>query len=176
MVSMNTNDDEQVRFTVQMPRKLREDAKRNSDRGELSEQTRELFRQRAYGVCGSAQQSELAQVKAELRDVRATIDELRHERSQIDAKIEAEEQRATRLEERVSNLEEQRSEIEQSVQMLENMLHAGERMWPTRIKNAADVDEGTAQEILSELQAQNPELPDAAFHEPGIHDPTDWRE
>jgi septal ring factor EnvC (AmiA/AmiB activator) len=173
---MTGEQDEQVRFTVQMPKKLREDAKRNSDRGELSEDTRELFRQRAYGVSGSAQQSELAQVKAELRDVRATIDDLRHQRSQIDAKINAEEQRATRLEERVTNLEDQRSEIEQSVQMLENMLHAGERMWPTRIKNAADVDEGTAQEILSELKSQNPELPDAAFHEPGIHDPTDWRE
>lgn len=169
-------DDDSVRFTVQMTKKLREDAKRNTDRGELSEAIRDIFRQRAYGIAGSAQPSELEQTKAELRDVRQHIDELRHERGQIEAEIEAEERRATRLEERVGTLEEERTAFEKHVEMLENLLLNGERLWPTRIRNAADVDDGTAHEILTELQGRNPEIPARAFEEPGIHESPDWQE
>lgn len=172
----NMDTDEQVRYTVQMPKRLREDAKRNVERGELAEEVRDIFRQRAYGVGASEQPSELEKAKAELRDVRSTIDDLRHKRSQLDAQIEAKETRASRLEERISALEEQKSELEATIDTLENMLKNGERMWPTRIKNAADVDPGTAEEIYHELQERNPDLPDPAFEEPQIDTPSDWTE
>jgi predicted nucleic acid-binding Zn-ribbon protein len=169
-------DDDYVRYTVQMPRELREDAKRNTERGELAEEVRDVFRQRAYGIGGTDSPSELDKVKAELRDVRQTIDDLRHRRRQLDAEIEAKETRATRLEERIEALEEERSELETTVDMLENLLLDGDRMWPTRIKNAADVDPSTAEEIYHELRDRNPDLPDAAFEEPALSDPADWTE
>lgn len=167
---------EDVRFNVQMPKQLREDAKENTQRGELSEEVRELFRRKAYGMGAGERPSKTEQLKAELREVRTRIDDKRHERDKIDAEIQSLETRAARLEERLSELKEERSEMEQSLDVLENMLQNGERMWPVRIKNAVDVDHDTAKELYQQLRAENAELPDAAFEEPGVHTPTDWRD
>jgi len=175
-MSERNDDVEMVRFNVQMPKKLRDDAKRNSDRGDLSEDVRSVFRQRAYGVDDTGEPSEIERTKAELREVRRNIDDLRLQRSQIEAEIKSDEARAARLEERLSELKEERGELEQSLTVLENMLHEGDRMWPVRIKNAVDVDQDTAQELYQQLKERNSELPDEAFEEPSIHSPTDWRE
>ncbi|QAS68888.1 hypothetical protein HFTV1-gp55 [Haloferax tailed virus 1] len=169
-------DKEDVRFNVIMPQTLRDDAKKNAERGELSEEVRDLFRRKAYGIGSSEQPSEIDETKAELREVRAQIDDLRHKRSQIDAKIQTKETRAARLEERISELQDQRDEVQQSLDVLENMLQNGERMWPKRIENAADVDEGTSHELYQELQTRNSELPKAAFEQPTVKTPADWRE
>lgn len=170
------SDDDYVRFNVRMPEKLRDDAKRNTERGELAEETRSVFRRKAYGVGGTEKLSELEQVKAELREVRNNIDDLRHKRNQIDAEIQTEETRAARLEERVDKLEEQRDDLHSSLETLENMLQSGDRMWPTRIKNAADVDMDTAEELYHELRGRNDDLPEAAFEEPSLQEPADWRD
>jgi chromosome segregation ATPase len=167
--------DDDVRFNVKMPRQLREDAKRNTDRGELSEAVREVFQQKAYGVDATGQPTELEQTKAKLRDVRKRIDDKRHERERIGTEIEALETRATRLEERVDALQDERSELDGALNVLENMLHDGDRMWPVRIKNAVDVDHGTAEELYHELQDNNADLPECAFEEPTVEEPTDWR-
>jgi len=159
-----------------MPEDLREDAKRNAERGELSEEVRDMFRRKAYGIGDSEKPSELEQAEAELEEVRNSIDELRLKRSQIDAKIQSKENRETRLEERIDRLKQEREEVNQTLTVLENMLQNGERMWPTRIKNAVDVDQDTAQELYTILQDENPELPQEAFEEPPIHAPADWRE
>lgn len=168
--------DDEVRFNVKMPRTLRDDAKENAMRGELSEEVRNLFRQKAYGVGKSDSPSELEQTEAELREVRNQIDGLRHDRNKINAEIDSKETRAVRLEERISELKSDESEMEHALGVLENMLRNGERMWPVRIKNAVDVDPGTAQQLYTELQARNSELPEAAFKEPNIHAPNDWRD
>jgi len=170
------SESEKVRYNVAMPKSLREDAKANAERGELAEEVRDLFRRTAYGTAEKEAVTETERVKAELREVRRQVDEYRAKRDRIDAKISTKEARATRLEERLSELEQERSEMEASLDVLENMLQNGERMWPTRIKNAVDVDADTAHKLFAELKAQNNELPDAAFTEPGVHDPTDWRD
>jgi len=171
-----TDKDEKVRFTVQMPEDLREDAKRNSERGELSDNIRDLFRRKAYGIGDSESPSELEQAEAELQEVRNSIDDLRLKRSKIDAKIQSKENRETRLEERIDRLKAEQEEVNQSLDVLENMLQNGERMWPVRIKNAVDVDIDTAQELYLKLQDENPELPQEAFEEAGIYEENDWRE
>lgn len=171
-----TDDKETVRFNVQMPEDLREDAKRNAERGELSEEVRNLFRRKAYGIGDTAKPSELEQAEAELEEVRNSIDNLRLKRSKIDAKIQSKENRETRLEERIDRLKAEQEEVNQSLDVLENMLQNGERMWPVRIKNAVDVDIDTAQELYLKLQDENPELPAEAFEEPAIHAPNDWTE
>lgn len=171
-----TDTDKTVRYNVQMPETLREDAKANSERGELASEVRDVFRRKAYGLGESETPSQIEQTKAELREVRNQIDEWRAKRDRIDAKIKTKEARANRLEERLSDLEEERSEMDTYLEVLENMLQNGERMWPVRIKNAVDVNRDTAGELYEELRARNGELPDAAFDEPSIHTPSDWRE
>jgi chromosome segregation ATPase len=168
------SEDDKVRFNVKMDEKLRDDAKRNTERGELSEEVRSVFRRKAYGIDSEGKPSEIERKKAQLRDVRDSIDKKRRERERINAEISAEETRATRLEERISELEEERDELGQAVDMLENMLHDGDRMWPVRIKNAVDVDLSTANELYQQLQERNAELPEAAFTEPRVEDPVDW--
>ena len=172
---MNDGDDK-VRYAVKMRRQLREDGKRNAERGELAEEVRAVFRRKAYGAGAVNSPTEVERTKAELREVRDRIDELRQKRGRIETEIEAQESRAARLEERLESLEADRDELEQSAEMLENMLHDGARMWPTRIKNAADVDADVAEELYQRLQDKNPELPPEAFEEPALSDPTDWRE
>lgn len=169
-------DDDEVRFNAIMPKQLREDAKRNTERGELSEAVREVFRRKAYGVDAAGKPTELEQVKAELREVRRQVDEKRHQRAQLDTEIEALETRTARLEERVDSLQDERNELDSALTVLENMLHEGDRMWPVRIKNAVDVDIDTAKRLHQELQENNPELPNAAFEEPSISAPADWRD
>lgn len=171
-----TDGDDEVRYTVKMPKRLRRDAKKNSEHGELAEAVRGVFRERAYGIGRSEQPSELGKKQAELREVRERIDQLRHKRKQIEAEIETKESRQNRLEEDIRQLEQQQSQVEQSVEMLTNMVENGECLWPTRIKNAADVDEQTAVQIHERLIDENPELPPRAFEEPNIHEPNDWRE
>jgi len=165
---------DEVRYNVKMPKKLREDAKRNVQRGELSQEVRDLFRRKAYGADASQEFSELEQKKAELRSVRRDIDRLRDDRADIENEIQSKERRETRLEEEIERLEQQTDQLETQLEMLENMLHSGEYIWPVRIKNAADVDIETAKQLHRELQDRNVDVPQTAFEEPALHAPDDW--
>jgi chromosome segregation ATPase len=175
-MSRDNDKDDEVRYNVKMRRQLREDAKRKAERGELADDVRNLFRRKAYGEQAAGETTELERTKAELRDVRDRIDDLRRERSQIDSEIQAQETRATRLEERVEALEEQQNDLEQTVETLENLLQSGERMWPTKVKNAADVDKDTAVQLHEQLKDRNADLPTEAFEQSSVHEPFDWME
>lgn len=168
--------EDNVRYNVQMPQKLREDAKRKADRGELAKEVRDLFRRKAYGADASQEFSELEKKKAELREVRNDIDRLRDDRDDIEREIQSKERRANRLEEQITQLKKQTNQLETQLEMLENMLKNGDYIWPVRIKNYADVDHETARQLHMELQQRNPEIPQRAFEEPHIHDPEDWRD
>lgn len=165
------SDDEFVRYNVRMKRRLRDDAKRNADRGELAEDTRELFRRKAYGLDGSKESSELQQKKAELDDVRGTLDSLRRERRRVDAEIETYETRAARLEEQIGALEEEDDKFATVVDTLENLLLDGTRIFPERVDDGVD-----AEAVINELQDRNPEVPQHAFKLAEPYQPNDWRE
>jgi chromosome segregation ATPase len=168
---MTNGDDEDVRFNVQMPERLRDDAKRNTERGELSEDVRELFRRKAYGLPGTDDNTELERTKAELQEVRDRIDDLRQERRRIDAEIETQESRATRLEERVERLEDETDAFSTVVETLEELLLDGTRIYPERIDDNVD-----AERVIAELKERNPGVPDAAFRLAQPHEYVDWRE
>ena len=168
---MSGDKDDDVRITVQMRRQLREDAKRNTERGELSEEVRDLYRRIAYGTDGTSENSELQKAQAELDDVRDRIDELRKERRKIDAEIESQESRAARLEERISNLEQRDDKFDTVVETLETMLWDGSRIFPERVDDAVD-----ATAVIEELKERNPDVPEYAFQLAETHEPTDWRE
>lgn len=176
VTTMSDAEEDDTRVAVRMPKKLRDDAKRNTEYGELSERVRELYREMAYGPQNGAGETELEKKRAELREVRNTIDDLRQERAEIDTEIQSYEQRATRLEERIDALEDAHDELGTKLEVLQNMLDNGQRMWPAYIKNTVDVDISTAKRLHQDLRDENPALPEAAFSEPGVHDPVDWTE
>lgn len=165
------SDDNEVRFNVVMPERLRDDAKRNTERGELSEDVRDLFRRKAYGAAGTSENTELEQAQAELNDIRDRIDELRRERRRIDAEIETQESRATRLEERISKLEEGSDKFETVVETLESMLLDGSRIYAERVDDELD-----AVRVIKELRSRNPDVPDEAFRLSKPDEPFDWRD
>jgi len=168
-------DDDTVRYNVQMPQDLRTDAKRNTERGELAEDVRDLFRRKAYGVGASEQPTELEQKRQELQEARNQIDTLRLKRDQLDAKISSKETRAARLEESISELEQQADEESQTITVLERLLQNGERMFLGRIKGAADVDAETARRLQTQLQERNPDVPAEAFTAADKHTDADWQ-
>lgn len=169
------SDDETVRYNVQMPRELRQDAKRNADRGELAEEVRDLFRRKAYGNAAAGESpTELQRMRQKLKEARRQLDDYRHKRDQLEAKVSTQETRVARLEERVSELEKRRGEAQQAYDTLETMLHNGERLPVTRIQNVADVDEGTAHELQQTLRDENPDVPEVAFELAGRTENTDW--
>jgi len=166
---MSGGDDE-VRFNVKMRQQLRDDAKRNTERGELSEDVRDLFRRKAYGVAGD-ETSELERKKAELRDVRGRKDELRQERRRINAELESQEDRETRLEEQIAQLEERDDKFSTVVETLETMLLDGARIFPERVDDDLD-----AQRVIDELKERNPDVPDSAFRLANPNEENDWRQ
>ena len=163
--------DDEVRFNVAMPARLRDDAKRNTERGELSQDVRDLFRRKAYGSAGTSDNTELEQKQAELNDVRDRIDDLRKERRRIDAEIETQESRATRLEERISKLEDGSDKFDTVLETLEKMLLDGSRIYPERVD-----DELEADRVIQELRSRNPDVPDEAFRLSKPDEPFDWRD
>ena len=166
-----SDKDDDVRFNVKMRRQLRDDAKRNTERGELSEDVRDLFRRKAYGEAGTSKNTELEQKQAELDDVRDRVDELRRERRKIDAEIESQESRATRLEEQISRMEEQTDTFDTVVATLESMLLDGARIFPERVDDELD-----SKRVINELKDRNPDVPDYAFRLARVDEATDWRE
>lgn len=167
---MSDGKDDEVRFNVKMRRQLRDDAKRNTNRGELSEDVRDLFRRKAYGHGAESENTELERTRAELDEVRDRIDDLRRDRRRIDAEIESQETRATRLEERMERLEERTDKFSTVVDTLESILLDGGRIFPERVD-----DDLEAERVINELKERNPDVPEYAFELSGPHEPTDWR-
>jgi len=165
-----SDKDEEVRFNVKMRRQLREDAKRNTDRGDLSEDVRDLFRRKAYGHSAKSENTELERTRAELQEVRDRIDDLRRDRRKIDAEIESQETRATRLEERVERLEGKSDNFETVVETLEAILLDGGRIFPERVD-----DDLEAERVIRKLKERNPDVPSYAFELSHPNEPTDWR-
>jgi predicted nuclease with TOPRIM domain len=168
--------DETAKFTVQMPKSLREDAKRNSDRGDLSKDVRKLFRRRAYGLGNGEFTTELEETQAELKSVRNELDDLRRDRNKLEAKIQSKEGRENRLKEKLDRLQQEKEDRTQTLNMLENMLHDGERIFMQRIKNYAEVGEDEAVDMLQQLKDRNPDVPEKAFELSHPNEPYDWKE
>jgi chromosome segregation ATPase len=167
---------EEVRFNVKMPQTLRDDAKRNAERGELSEEVRKLFRRKAYGLGDGEFTTELEETEAELEATRNELDDLRRERNKIEAQISSKEARENRLVEKRDRLKEREEKQSQTIEMLENMLQDGERIYPARIENYADVAEEEAMSMLQKLKDRNPEVPSEAFELSSPNEPLNWKQ
>jgi len=169
--------DEDVLFNVQMKRRLRRDAQRKAERGELAQDVRDLFERKAYGE-GPGETDELERLKNELENERDHIDELRSDRRRIDAKIETSEQAIARLEERISAIQAKRDSVDVALENFEAMLENGDRVSPrmNSVKDAAEKRGMSPEQFIEELQERNSEIPDHAFRLAEENEPYDWRD
>lgn len=150
------SNDDSVNVTFLAPRHLRDAAKRQSERGEISEEGRKMLQRIAYGE--EIEQEE--RLKAELEEKRAERDTLKGRRREIDSKLDTLDTEIARLEERVENRNERRDKYEGMLEMLETSLEEGNRVFPDhgQVKQAASVKGTTAEDVIDTLKRRNPDV------------------
>lgn len=151
--------DAQINFKIDGDAK--ELAKEKLDHGELSRRLRETVEQIAFGE----EVSKHTQLQQRLRTLREKKDDLRAERRELDAELETIEQEITRVEEQLSELDKREDKYEAALEMLEETLAEGGRVYPehgqvVRAARLGDVDED---QVIADLQERNPSVPEHAF-------------
>lgn len=154
-------DNDYVRMNIRMKRHLRDAAKRQTEHGELSERTRELFRSIAYGE--EIRHEE--RLKQELQTKRQKRDEKKAKVRELQAEIENLESDITRLEEKVENRNARRDKYEGMLETLETLLEDDVRVFPEHgvVKQAAAVKGVEPREVIDELKERNPDEPEQSF-------------
>lgn len=163
-----TRNEKDTVVTVRVTEDLKNDAKENTEHGEISKELRDVLRRLAYGK--SSIESRREKIKWKLRRKRDLIDEKRRERRRIDAEIDSLESEAARLEAELSEMEERSDAKSVLIDQLDHQLNQGERVTPEKIGDQFDADE-----IISELMNRNPDVPDAAFRSPNPGEPWNWK-
>lgn len=151
--------DAQINFTIDGDAK--DLAKDKLDYGELSERLRETVEQIAFGE----EVSKHTQLQQRLQTLREKKDDLRAQRREIDAQLETVEQDITRIEEQLSELDKREDKYEAALEMLEETLAEGGRVYPdhgqvVRAARIGDVDED---HVIADLKERNPSVPEHAF-------------
>lgn len=162
-------DKAQVNFTVEESAK--ELAKEKLEHGELSQRLRERIQQIAFGE----ELSKRAQKQERLEELREKKDNLRSDKREIEADIEDVEQEITRIEEQLDNLERREDKYETSLEMLEESLYDGQRIFEEhgQVQKAAKLGEKEPEDVIAELKERNPEIPDHAFKQK-LQSPEPW--
>jgi len=165
-----TNDKSQINFEVD--RDAKELAKDKLDYGELSTELRETIHRIAFGDEISKRErahKRLAELREEKDSIRGTIRQKQTELEEVEDEI-------ARLEERIDNLERREDKYEATLEMLEEILYAGQRVFKEhgQVMKAAKVGGVDAEDVLEELKERNPQIPDHAFQQ-AMHSSKKWR-
>jgi len=164
-----SDDRAQINFTVD--RDAKELVKDKLEHGELSTALRQRVQELAFGE--EISQRETA--KRRLAELREEKDDLRSKKREIEAELEDVEQQITRVEERVDGMERREDKYEASLEMLEESLRSGSRLFEEhgQVVKAAKIGGVDASAVLDELKERNPEVPEYAF-EDMLHSNHDW--
>lgn len=162
--------DAQINFTVDGDAK--ELAKERLDYGELSK----ILRKRVHEVAFGEEVSKHTRLEQRLRELREEKDELRTKRREIETQIEGVEQQITRVEEQLNQLDKREDQYEAALEMLEETLAEGGRVFPGhgQVQRAAKLGEKSAEEVIADLKDRNPTVPDHAFVS-GLESNREWR-
>lgn len=162
--------DDQVAFNIESETK--EAAQEDLEHGELSQLLRQQVREIAFGE----ELSERQRIENRLEDVRQKKDDIRSQRRNIDAKIEQVETEEARLEERLEGLTTRDEQYDAALEMLEESLADGQRVFPGhgQVKRAAMLGDVDQEEVVDDLMERNPSVPEHAFVS-GIHSTDEWR-
>lgn len=166
---MSGDDRTQVHFTVD--RNAKELAKEKLEFGELSN----LLRDEVHRVAFGEEISKREQLQERLNQLREERDELRSEKRQIETDIEEKETEIARVEERLSGLERKEDRYEATLEMLEETLLEGGRVFEDhgQVIKASKVGGKEPEDVIAELKERNPNVPDHAFVEM-FKDRTEW--
>lgn len=161
-----SEDEEIVRITHRVPKRVRTAAQKQTEHGELSEMVRELYQSVAYGSGWNKEDS----LKLDLERVRAEKDRIRGEISTLQTQLENVERRETRLEERIAQQSEQ-DKFEGHLESLESLLQNGAHVWNGHagVETAANAGEVSQQQVIDELQKRNPSVPGEQFEEKDVY-------
>lgn len=161
--------DDQIAFNVDSDAK--QAAKNRLEFGELSEVLRNTVERVAFGE----EVNEKEQVEARINLLREDRDDLRQERRRIEGEIEGIETELSRLEERMRRLEDSTQQYEAALEMLEENIIEGGRIWPAhpQVSRAAHIGNKDPRGVIDDLRERNPDLPELVFRQ-GIHDDNEW--
>lgn len=159
----------QINFTVEQNAK--DLAKEKLDYGELSTELRQTIHRIAYGE-EISKRERLHKRLAELRDEK---DSKRAEVREIQAEIEELEGEIARIEERLDGMERREDKYEATLEMLEQTLYAGGRVFEDhgQVMKAAKIGGVETSDVIDELRDRNPSIPDHAFVQK-MHSDKEW--
>jgi chromosome segregation ATPase len=150
---------QQINFKVEANAK--ELAKEKLDHGELSTELRETIHRIAYGE----EISKREQLHKRLADLRDEKDSKRAQIRELQAEVEEIESKIARKEERLDNMERREDKYEATLEMLEETLYAGGRVFEDhgQVMKAAKIGGKETGDVIDELKERNPSIPDHAF-------------
>lgn len=156
---MSEKHDDQINVDVDGDAK--ELAKDKLGHGGLSRVVRERIEEIAYGE----EVSKHTRLEQRLQSLREQKDELRAQRREVDAEIEDVEQEITRIEEQLSHLDKREDKYDAALEMLEETLAEGGRVFPDhgQVIRAARIGGVDEEHVIADLQERNPSVPEHAF-------------
>jgi len=160
----------QINFTVEANAK--DLAKDKLNHGELSTELRETIHRIAYGE----EISKRERLHKRLADLREKKDSKRAEIREKQAEVEEIESEIARIEERLDGMERREDKYEATLEMLEETLYAGGRVFEEhgQVMKAAKIGGKETEDVIEELKERNPSVPDHAFVQK-MHTEKEWR-
>lgn len=160
---------DQINFTVETNAK--DLAKEKLKHGELSTELRETIHRIAYGE----EISKRERLHKRLAERREEKDNLRAQKRELEAELEEVEGDIARIEERLDGMERQEDKYDATLEMLEETLHAGGRVFEEhgQVMKAAKIGGKEPADVVDELQERNPAIPDHAFKQK-MHTNKQW--
>jgi len=168
VVGMSEGQD-QINFTVE--RNAKDLAKEKLDHGELSTELRETIHRIAYGE----EISKRERLHKRLAEKREEKDKKRAEIREAQAELEELEGEIKRIEERLDGMERREDKYEATLEMLEETLYAGGRVFEEhgQVMKAAKIGGKEPEDVIDELKDRNPSVPDHAFAQK-MHSNKEW--
>jgi len=164
-----TDDRAQIGFKID--KHAKELAQEKLEFGELSK----ILRGEVHRVAFGEEISKRERLDQRLQELREEKDELRSEKRQIETDIEEVETKITRVDSQREGLERQEDRYEASLEMLEETLAEGGRVFEDhgQVMKAAKIGGKEPEDVVEELQERNPSVPDHAFVQ-ALHSAKEW--
>lgn len=153
--------DEDVHVSHRVPEDIRDEAQNRTNRGEISEAVRRVYRNFARGEAYPGH----AQHEAERVVLERMDDRLQEYQDEMDETRRAMQERIEELEEEKEQRDAARDEYEGRLRELEELVRSGSHVDPEHgaVLDAAECSARPPSRVIEELKQRNPDIPDYAF-------------
>jgi chromosome segregation ATPase len=154
-----TDLDDQIAFNVDSTTKKA--AQADLDHGELSEKLRNSVHKMAFGEDISRREQLDQRIEEVSQEIEEHVAQRRHHDAEIDRLIAEKD----RLEETMQTLTSRDDQYETTLEMLEEALADGQRVFPGhgQVERAASIGDTPPEEVIEDLKERNPSYPDERF-------------